>query len=151
MKKGSYAAALLLFAAACQSDRPNIVEPGEAATGSRYGIASVPLVRRDRIQGGQLGLVSGKKVLLYHSDDEAAPTSLRNDLVATGQFAASDISDLAMTDTPVALTTLNTFDCVIVWTDAAPPNPVGQGDRLKEYVDAGGGVLLMTYGYSAED
>jgi hypothetical protein len=64
-------------------------------------------------------------------------------LVNTGLFTNNDIDITKMTSTPIALTTLSGYECVVVWTNFKPPSPVEQGDRLKEYVDGGGWVTLM--------
>ena len=94
-------------------------------------------------------VVSGKKALLYHSDGDIQAMELGNALVATGLFAAGDVQRAAMPATPMPLANLQAFDCVIAWTNVGPPNPVAQGDRLREYVDAGGRVVLAVYGYSS--
>jgi hypothetical protein len=90
----------------------------------------------------------GAKMLLYQSDGGSAPGFLESQLVATGLFAPADIDIVFMPITPLPLANLLQYDCVLAWTDAPPPNPVAQGDRLKEYADAGGRVILTTYAYS---
>jgi hypothetical protein len=41
------------------------------------------------------------------------------------------------------------YGCVVVWTNNTPPQPAQVGDALKQYVLAGGRVVIATYGYSA--
>jgi PKD repeat protein len=92
--------------------------------------------------------VSGKRVLLYNADGGWAPT-FRSNLIATGLFAAGDVDLLTMPFPAPHVSVLAAYDCVIAWTNAGPPDPVGQGDVLRSYVDGGGGVVLAVYGYSS--
>jgi hypothetical protein len=89
---------------------------------------------------------TGRRVLLYHSDVGAL--FFEAQLVATGLYDAADIDILEMTNPPPAVETFQAYDCVYVWTNFPPPSPVAQGDRLREYVDLGGGVILATFAYS---
>ena len=93
--------------------------------------------------------VGGKHVLLYHSDGPSGASFLKSQLVATGQLTAPEIDIYRMTTTPLSLSNMLEYHCLIVWTNSSPPNPVGQGNRLKEFVDAGGTVAILTYGYSS--
>jgi hypothetical protein len=45
------------------------------------------------------------------------------------------------------LATLNSYDVVVVWTDGALADGIGLGNVLADYVDAGGGVVEMTFGF----
>ncbi|HEU4566278.1 MAG TPA: hypothetical protein VFS05_16565, partial [Gemmatimonadaceae bacterium] len=90
---------------------------------------------------------SGRKVLLFHSDPNQV-AYVRSSLAATGLFAAEDIAALGIGSTPPTLEQLAAYDCAIVWTSVAPANPAGNGDRLRQYVDAGGGVVLLPFAYS---
>ncbi len=93
--------------------------------------------------------VSGLKALLYHSDNPSFSNSVEGALVGTGQFGATDIDIFSMLTSGVAsLAFLQNYDCVYVWTNQVAPSVVAQGNRLKEYVDAGGGVILATYALS---
>jgi PKD repeat protein len=145
---------LVMFslAAGCR-DTPTVVSPPQdfiAAPrypiGTATGLHNVPQ-SGPTVSASLMTQVSGKRVLLYHADGSAI--DLENRLVATGLFTAADIDEIVMTTTPVPLTTLTAYDCVISWTNFSPPSPVAQGDRLKEYVEVGGGVVLLVYGYSS--
>jgi hypothetical protein len=92
--------------------------------------------------------VSGLRALLYHSDGSGQAASAELALIGTGLFGAADIDILRMTGTPASLATLQAYDCVYVWANFVPPSAVAQGDRLKEYVDVGGGVVLSVYALS---
>lgn len=89
--------------------------------------------------------ISNGRVLLYHAEDPTGAASFRSRLISTGVFTADQIDVRAMTTTPEPLTSLSAYGCVLAWTDIAPPNPAGIGDRLQEYVDAGGKVVLAVY------
>ena len=99
---------------------------------------------------GTVGIASasGAKVLLLHADSEESAARFENRLVGTGLYTAADIEHRMMTSTPPLLATLSNYDCVVVWTNTVPPAPAAHGDRLKEYVEAGGGVVLSTYALS---
>jgi hypothetical protein len=88
------------------------------------------------------------KVLLYHADDSSNAADFKDQLVATGLLTADQIDIIAMTSTPASLETLLEYDCVVVWTNYAPPNSAQQGDRLQEYVEEGGRVVLSVYAFS---
>ena len=88
------------------------------------------------------------KVLLFHGNDPSGAGSLETNLIATGLLTADDIDIMGMTSTLPPLATLSNYDCIIVFTDGSPSNPVANGDRLKEYVQAGGRVVLSTYALS---
>ena len=45
------------------------------------------------------------------------------------------------------LATLNNYDVVVVWTDGGLADGIGLGNVLADYVDAGGGVVEMTFGF----
>ena len=67
-------------------------------------------------------------------------------LFATGGFTAVDRYDVNA-GLP-SLATLLTYDSVLAYTDFIPNDPVGFGDLLADYVDAGGHVVLANFGYS---
>lgn len=91
---------------------------------------------------------SGYKALLYHSDGSGSASSFKNALIATGQFGPADIDIIQMSSTPTSLSDLQEYDCVYTWTNYVAPAIIAHGDRLAEYVDVGGGVILLTYGLS---
>lgn len=143
------AVALTAFLASC--DEPNSPTRSKAATGARYPTApsqaiadATPQARLQSLSDG----VWGRRVLLLNADGGQGPF-LESQLVATGRFTTGDIDIMDLPSTPPSLATLQNYGCIIVWTNFAPPSPVANGDRLREYVDAGGGVVLAVYGYSS--
>jgi len=126
-----------------QSVGETVEEPVELATGDAVPIETVPVTESASIQ-----TTTGLRALLYHSDRPTSAVFFENQLVTTGLFAPDDIDIIRMPSTPPTVETFQAYDCVYVWTNFAPPNPAAQGDRLKEYVDLGGGVTLTTYAYS---
>ena len=75
-------------------------------------------------------------------------TTTKNELISTGLFSASDI-DILDSPSSISLSDLIPYDAVLVWTDGNFVDPVNIGDVLKEYVNAGGGVILSTYALSS--
>lgn len=123
------------------------VSAGDAEITARSGFAFG--VARFKVKGTSTGFhIANGRVLLYHAEGSFGANQLKNRLVATGVFTADKIDELEMTSTIPTLATLSQYGCVLTWTDFGPPNPVAQGDRLKEYVDAGGKVVIAVYAYS---
>jgi len=95
------------------------------------------------IAGGAFHIANGR-VLLYHADSGVAE-DFKARLIGTGVFTADKIDVQVMTETLPTLEQLAQYGCVLAWTDFAPPVPDLIGNRLQEYVDAGGKVVLAVY------
>jgi hypothetical protein len=54
----------------------------------------------------------------------------------------TEINYVDVTDSIPPLSFLNQYDAVLAWTTAAITNPVALGNRLADYVDGGGGVVI---------
>ena len=50
---------------------------------------------------------------------------------------------------PLTLGFLEGFDRVLAYDNNTPANPTGLGNVLADYVDAGGRLVLSTYGFSS--
>ena len=61
-------------------------------------------------------------------------------LQATQRFAAVDLLDVVTTTPP--LTAFNAYDAVITWSNVSYHSGSDLGDRLADYVDGGGGVVV---------
>ncbi len=81
-------------------------------------------------------------VLVLHASS-APPTS---ELSATGLFDSVD--GLSVQSSTPALGDLTSYDAVLVYTNSGPGDPSGLGDVLADYVDAGGHLVICTYGFS---
>ena len=92
--------------------------------------------------------IPAPRLLLFYADTNDSATFLRNQLVETGLYSDSDVDLLRMPNIPPSLESLLNYDCVLVWTNSAAVAASAQGDRLKEYVQAGGDVALSTYALS---
>jgi hypothetical protein len=78
--------------------------------------------------------------VLAASPNPAALGDVMASLGTSGQLDTVTGLDLA-NGTPSALM-LGAFDSVFVFSEGPLPDPVGLGDALADYVDAGGGVVL---------
>jgi hypothetical protein len=70
--------------------------------------------------------------------------------IVSGYLTVQGISDLTYVDTrdvTPTLAELQAYDAVLVWTNGDPLDPVALGDRLADYVDGGGRVVLATFGF----
>jgi len=74
-------------------------------------------------------------------------TDPRDKLMGTGLFNEVGIIDVGL-ETP-QLDDLRAFDSVIVWSDAQFADPAVLGDRLADYVDGGGGVVVAVFANTA--
>lgn len=93
--------------------------------------------------------VQAPKTLLLASEGDTAyiREGVIDPLVATGLFSSTDFDIIDEPDTLI-LEELIPYNSILVWTDSDFPDAENVGDVLKQYVDAGGGVVLSTYGLS---
>ncbi|MEZ6005688.1 MAG: hypothetical protein R3F33_16085 [Planctomycetota bacterium] len=72
---------------------------------------------------------------------------VRDKLLATGRFQAVDVLDV-VSSTP-DLATMQGYQAIMTWTNQDYFDRVTLGDRLADYVDWGGGVVVATFGNAA--
>jgi hypothetical protein len=77
-------------------------------------------------------------------------------VAADGSPPSSELSGLGFTVTTFnaisgtpTLSYLSGFDAVVAYTNSTPANPTGLGNTLAQYVNAGGKLVLGTYGISS--
>ncbi len=73
-------------------------------------------------------------------------TDPQNRLIASGNFVSVTVINAGAT-TPTAMD-LQAFDAVLVWSNFSFADPVALGDRLADYVDDGGGVVIAVFANS---
>ncbi len=84
--------------------------------------------------------------VLGSTDNLGANNAIREQLLCTGEFTEVEFIDLrSMVPT---LADLQQHHAVIVFSDVRPLDPTALGDRLAEYLELGGGVVLATGSYS---
>ena len=108
-----------------------------------FGVATVTV---KGTLSGQLRVNQNGKVLLLNADGGQF-SFVSNNLASTGLLSVSNMTDMVM-GTPPPLSTLTQYGAIFVWTNFSPPSPAAWGDLLKNYVDAGGKVVLAVYAYS---
>lgn len=92
---------------------------------------------------------SNGKVLLLHADGGGMSFVGPNIAAQSGgALSVSNMAESNMGFTPTPLATLLNYGAIFLWTNFSPSNPVAWGDRLKEYVDAGGKVVMAVYAFS---
>jgi subtilisin family serine protease/sugar lactone lactonase YvrE len=89
--------------------------------------------------------LSAPRVLLLTTSGNAS--IVETVLISTGLFTTADI-DVREFPVSISLSDLLPYDAVLVWVNQNFNNPQQIGDVLKQYVDAGGGVILATYSLS---
>lgn len=114
-------------------------------TASADGVSASHVVH---VKAGGGFHISGRKILLYHAESNSDAQNLKARLVATGKFHPDSIHVAAMQSVPLSMAQLSQYGAVFAWTDFTPPDPLAIGNRLKEYVDAGGKVVLAVYALS---
>jgi len=70
-------------------------------------------------------------------------------VVSAGDYPmGTEFAAVENTDSIPSLNELRQFDAVLAWTDVPPIDADSLGNRLADYVDAGGKVVLCTYALS---
>lgn len=82
-------------------------------------------------------------VAVIGADQQVVRDDVQQRLAATGRFASVDQFDV-MLQLPT-LADLQQYDAVLTWSNQFYPDPEGLGDVLADYVDAGGGVVVMVF------
>ncbi|MEW6470573.1 MAG: GEVED domain-containing protein, partial [Bacteroidota bacterium] len=77
---------------------------------------------------------------LVHADDASWLPDVQSKLMATGKFNLVDILD-ARFSTPT-LAQLQAYDAILVWSDWSFNNATLLGNRVADYLDGGGGVVV---------
>jgi hypothetical protein len=113
---------------------------GSEASGISQAVAPVPGGTTD---AGIIVLRSGIDLLIIFSGG----TPPVNEMLATGAFDSVDAFH-SLFGTPEA-EQLAGYDVILNYTDNTPQNPTLLGDRLADYVDGGGNLVLCTYSFSS--
>jgi|GEM_PF-2097387 len=87
------------------------------------------------------------RVAVLGGDDRASLEDVRSFLQQVGAFATVELIDVSQ-DTPDAQT-LSGYEAVLVWADSGFKDAVALGDRLADYVDQGGGVVVAAVSFDA--
>ncbi len=83
-----------------------------------------------------------KALVCYANSDDSGVTAYLN---ADSRFIQADMLDVRST-TP-SLSTLQNYNVVLTWTNYQYQNKVFFGNNLKDYVDGGGGVVVLTFAH----
>ena len=87
--------------------------------------------------------------LLVYSDNSDWVNDVKSKIEATAVLDAPLTLFDAGAVTP-SLRTLQLYDCVLVWSNFAFDDAIVLGDNLADYVDGGGGVVVMTFANAGE-
>jgi len=99
---------------------------------------------------GDSGTPQPIRVLMLGAQTKSVIQGYAGQLLASGGLPqGSEIDCVTAATTIPTLAELNTFDAVMVWSDFALPDRDSLSTRLREYVDAGGG-LVLGYGVFVE-
>ena len=83
------------------------------------------------------------KALLAGSEPADTLQELAMDIFSMGLFPLGSVVNIVdVTDSIPPHSFLDEYDAVLVWTTSAVTDPAALGDRLAEYVDVGGGVVI---------
>ncbi len=83
-------------------------------------------------------------ILVSESDPTSAPVT---QLQATGVF--DTVTVINVHDSTPTLADLAGYESILAYTNSTPNNPAAVGDLLADYVDAGGHLVMGTYGFSS--
>jgi len=90
------------------------------------------------------GTEAGQSLVIAHADGSPPQTQL----MSTGAFDSIDTINIGNT-TPT-LAKLQTYDCVLAYTNTTPANATALGNVLADYVDSGGQLVLSTFSVSRD-
>ncbi len=123
-----------------------IGEDGSRWTSNPDGLTRVMGVEVPAAAGGSVDVA----IVAAAAGDvtDALFTDTRDKLVASGQFDSVSIINAGL-ETPDA-PTLAMFDAVIVWSNFDFDDAALLGDRLADYVDNGGGVVLAVFATTSD-
>ena len=94
-------------------------------------------------------IVKEGRIALLGATDAASLDNVRGYLDGTGVFPAIETIDVSQT-TPSA-SELNRFEALLVWADSGFQDAEGLGDRLADYIDRGGGVVVAAVSFDRPD
>jgi len=93
--------------------------------------------------GGNPGSPVPINALLAGSEPADTLQAVAIDLFSRGLFPLGSVINIVdVTDSIPPLSFLSEYDAVLVWTTSPVTDPVMLGERLAEYVDDGGGVVI---------
>jgi MYXO-CTERM domain-containing protein len=72
-------------------------------------------------------------------------TDVVNKLIATGQF--DSVTGVLVNSSTPTLANMLDYDAILVYSDTGFNNATTLGDRLADYMDAGGGIVMCTFAY----
>jgi len=89
---------------------------------------------------------SAQDVAVYGAPGNSSwNTDVVNKLVATGQF--DSVTGVMVSSSTPSLADMLNYDAILVYSDTSFNNGVLLGDRLADYMDAGGGVVVSTFAF----
>jgi hypothetical protein len=83
-------------------------------------------------------------IAIVHADTDASAMNVQAKLIGSGLFGQVDLFD-SSAGTPT-LAQLSSYGAVLAYTNYAPDDGTALGNVLADYVDAGHGLVLATYG-----
>jgi len=89
-------------------------------------------------------IYAGLNVLLTAPEDEGTQSVMVNGLSVFPDFDSVDWWNMYPSNQPT-LSDIETYDCVVTWSDYAFPDAGAWGDTLADYVDSGGKVILCPF------
>ncbi len=92
----------------------------------------------------------GCSILCLSSDEDNSIPHVEPALVSTGLLSPPDIFHMVVGKNPPDLVDLMPYDAILFWSLEELGDKVGLGEVLKDYVDAGGGVVLATYAFTSD-
>jgi hypothetical protein len=105
-------------------------------------VAVPAFVNSERVWGSTIP-PANVRCLLLGAESQFNLGQVRDKLFATGVLNQVDILDLR-TGLPT-LQTLTSYDAITIHSNFSLPDPVALGNLLADYVDTGGGVVMMPF------
>lgn len=93
--------------------------------------------------GQQTAAAQGLDIAIIGADNNGAQLDLEANLLGTGRFNSITVID-GLSVTP-SLVTLQTYDAIVTWSNSDYNDSTTLGNNLADYVDEGGGVVVMVF------
>ena len=122
---------------------PSLVDPNHRLTNYTTNLVNGTLTVFNPGSGGSVARYGAPSTASWNSDVTSNISNTSLFFNVSGFLVGSELP------TPT-LAQLEQYSAVLVYSDASFNDPVGMGNVLADYLDAGGGVVVATFGFNSD-
>ena len=122
---------------------PSLVDPNDRLTNYTTNLVNGTLTVFNPGSGGSVAVYGAPSTASWNSDVTSNISNTSLFFNVSGFLVGSELP------TPT-LAQLEQYSAVLVYSDASFNDPVGMGNVLADYLDAGGGVVVATFGFNSD-